>query len=92
MESKMQERLRELSYAVVPGGCESEFGKGSRFLLAQASTSFLRREFLNSGEKQALDAARAVWLERFGSLRLLPEIMTEEQCRKALKVDFDILK
>jgi hypothetical protein len=50
----------------------------------------MRREFLDSGEKKALDAARAVWLQRFGSQ--LPEIMTADQCSKAVKVGYDLLK
>ena len=36
---EMQERLRELSDAIVPQGCASKYCKGSGFLSAQASTS-----------------------------------------------------
>ncbi len=52
--------------------------------------AFMQREFLDSGEKTALDAACAVWLKRFGSQ--LPEIMTTDQCSKAVKVGYDLLK
>jgi hypothetical protein len=49
----------------------------------------MRREFLKSGDKKALDAARAVWFDRYGSQ--LPEIMTHDQCNQALAIGYDLL-
>ncbi len=50
----------------------------------------MRREFLDSGSKKALDAARAVWHKRFDCQS--PEIMTTDQCNEALKIGFELLR
>jgi hypothetical protein len=56
----------------------------------EPAPAHFRREFLDSGAKKALDAARAVWHQRF--LCQLPEIMTTDQCNEALKIRYDLLR
>jgi hypothetical protein len=54
------------------------------------ASAFMPREFSDIGGKKVLDAARAVWLKRFGSQ--LAEIMTADQCSNSVKIGYDLLK
>jgi hypothetical protein len=44
----------------------------------------MRRKFLKSGEKEALDAAQVLWPKYSGGES--PEIMTYSECRKAVAI------
>jgi len=68
---------------------KANLARDPEFYRRRPAPAFMRREFLDSGEKKALDAARAVWLKRNGSQ--LPEIMTADQCSKAVKVGCNLL-
>jgi len=68
---------------------KANLARDPEFYQRRPAPAFMRREFLDSGQKKALDAARAVWLKRNGSQ--LPEIMTTDQCSKAVKVGCDLL-
>jgi hypothetical protein len=50
----------------------------------------MQREFLEIRDKKALEAARAVWLERFDCQ--LPEVMAHYQCNQALRMEYELLK
>jgi hypothetical protein len=69
---------------------KANLARDPEFYRRQPAPAFMRREFLDSWEKKALDTACAVWLKRFGSQ--LTEIMTADQCNKAVKVGYDLLK
>ena len=55
-----------------------------------SAPAHFRREFFDNKSKKALDAARAVWHQRFHCQ--LPEIMTTDQCNEALKIGFKLLQ
>jgi hypothetical protein len=59
---------------------KDNLARDPEFYRRRPAPAFMRREFLDSWEKKALDAACAVWLKHFGSR--LPEIMTADQCSK----------
>ncbi len=59
------------------------FARDPDFYRRLPGPAHMRREFLDSGSKKALDAARAVWHKRFDCQ--LPEIVTTDQCNEALK-------
>jgi hypothetical protein len=60
------------------------------FYRRQPAPARMRREFLERRDKKALDAAHAVWLERFDCQ--LPEVMTHDQCNQALRIEYELLK
>ena len=60
------------------------------FYRRRPAQAHFRREFLDTESKKALDAARAVWHQRFHCQ--LPEIMTTDQCNEALKIGFELLR
>ena len=55
------------------------------FYRRRPELAHFRREFFDNKSKKALDAARAVWHQRFHCQ--LPEIMTTDQCNEALKFE-----
>jgi hypothetical protein len=69
---------------------QANLARDPDFYHRKPAPAHFRREFLDSGDKKALDAARAVWHQRF--FCQLPEIMTTDQCNEALKIGYDILR
>jgi hypothetical protein len=68
---------------------KANLARDPQFYSRKPAPAYMRREFLTSGEKKALDAARVVWPKRFGVQ--LPEIMTDSECRKAVAIGRNIL-
>ena len=68
---------------------QANIARDPEFYRRKPAPAHMRREFLSSTGKDCLDAARAVWPKRYGSH--LPEVMTDAECNRALKVGRDLL-
>lgn len=68
---------------------KENLARDPQFYWRKPEPAYMRREFLTSAEKKALDAAQTVWPKRFGVQ--LPEIMTDSECRKAVAIGRNIL-
>jgi len=96
-EKRDQNRMEQFNQTMSRAAAQEADRLAQKLVAAEAKIKELDEEadclfdceFLDSGEKKALDAARAVWLKRNGSQ--LPEIMTADQCSKAVKVGCDLL-
>jgi hypothetical protein len=62
------------------------------FYQCKPAPAHFRREFLDSWAKKALDAARAVWNQRFDCQLPHDHGIGTDQCNKVLKIGYDLLR
>ena len=68
---------------------QANIARDPEFYRRKPAPAHMRREFLSSTSKDWLNTARAEWPKRYGSY--FPEIMTNAECNRALKVGRDLL-
>ena len=86
---KVQRKFERQPFQLFLKDQKANLAKDPDFYRRDPPPAYMRREFLTTPEKKALDAARAVWPKRFGGQ--LPEVMTASECRKAVTIGLSIL-